>query len=312
MYACGSKTERALVIVKALLEAAADVRVHDSVGNTPLMVAAELGVAEVAQALLGAGADVSPVARAEEPSYRRMGLTSRRVHDTLVSGRRYDPVLSYTEHQRAQDVAEAQRTLEERQEVINEEDDEPLEMAKLDEAGVAEMPSTPTILRDGLLPCLDSLSEESSEVADYYYDYGEGKYFLSKVAPLRPQDLAKPLPTGADRQAHEAKAQALRSVAPLFDGSCETALVVAARSGHTDVCKVLLQHGADASAEDGKGESALEVAAAAGHFKTCEALLKGRIPAAKAHGAALAAAEAKGYHEVCMMLQGYKHSVPTT
>lgn len=309
MYACGSRSKCTPTIVKVLLGASADARARDSSGVSPLMVAAELGSVDVAEVLLGMGADLFAVAKGQEPSPGQMGLTSRRVYDTLVQGKRYDPVLNYTERQRAADLAEAERALQEQKEVIDEVDLHEAETAEL--SGTAEIPSTPTILLGGLLQDYEGSSEEASEIHDDFYDYGQGKYFLSRVAPLRPQDLARPPPTGAARQEHERKAQALRRVGPAFDGSCDTALVVAARGGHTEFCKLLLRRGADASAEDGKGESALEVAAHAGHYKTCEALLAGRPPAPGAHARALAAAEAVGFQEVAMLLRGYKHPEPS-
>jgi len=321
LHACSSKTAGAPAIVKALLEASADARVADPSGATPLMLAAEVGSVKVARVLLRASADLSAVARSAEPAARPMGLSDR-ARDTLIHGKRYDPVLDYAEYQRAEAIAETRRIVDEQQEVISdvglEEQLEVIVEAAREEEVTAAFPrvalGSPSVFIKGLLLEEGSSEEASSSAAEAfeeYYDFA-GKYFLSREAPLRPQDLARQPPTGAARQGREARAQALRGVAPKFDGSHDTALVIAARRGHAELCDLLLHHSADASAKDGKGETALQVAAREGHYKTCEALLMGRPPAPEAHAAALAAAEAGGFQEIYFLLQGYKHHVPAS
>ena len=54
----------------------------------------------------------------------------------------------------------------------------------------------------------------------------------------------------------------------------ETPLMVAARRGHEENCKVIINHGANCNAQDAKGDTALHFAALVGHESICCLLLK--------------------------------------
>ena len=51
-------------------------------------------------------------------------------------------------------------------------------------------------------------------------------------------------------------------------------LLEAAMYGHTEICKQLLEHGADANAKDKYGDTPLRDAAKNGHTETCRLLLR--------------------------------------
>jgi ankyrin repeat protein len=55
----------------------------------------------------------------------------------------------------------------------------------------------------------------------------------------------------------------------------------AASKGHTDICRFLVQHGAEIGAKDSAGNTALHLAAAKGHADTVEMLLSLHAPRAE-------------------------------
>ena len=54
----------------------------------------------------------------------------------------------------------------------------------------------------------------------------------------------------------------------------ETALILAAKNGHTSIVRILLKHGADPMLVDAEGKNALQNAEAAGHKEIIEILKK--------------------------------------
>lgn len=292
--------------VRALLEGAADLALRDTVGCTALTAAAELGHLAVSRVLLEFRADVNAVVCSERPTARAMGMRSSRVVDTFIQGRGCNPVQDYMKHRRVQELVEEQRAAEEQFLDLDEVCEETSFAEEQEDCQLRA--STPS----GNFRLVQSLGfdRDSSAVDSFEQEvYGTGKYFMSRNAALRPQDLARPLPTGTDLEAREASSKVLRGTEPKFDGSHATALVIAARAGHSDLCELLLQHLADASAVDGNNETALEVAAHNGHYVTCEVLLSGQAPTPQAHGAALVAAEALGLQEIVMLVRDRKSVV---
>lgn len=309
-----SKADDATTSVRLLLAGAADVAARDHDGRTPLLLAAETGNADVAQALLEGGANLHDLARTELPLAT---LGNKRVAETFVQRRGCNPLEDYIKYRRAKIVREGR--LDKTQDLIFELEHEFAEELSQDSDQVAaptdvqesDQLAAPTVVITGpdsgtviTGPDSGSYVSETSESFEPAY-YGEGKYFMSKAAPLRPRDLARPLPAGVALEAVMENSAVLRGVQPRFHGSHASVLVVAARAGHSSVCRLLVEHQADASAADGNGETALEVAASTGHFAASEALLAGEVPTPQSHGAALSAAEALGREDVVQLLRGY-------
>jgi len=307
-----SKAEDAPTSVRMLLAGAADVTACDCDGRTPLLLAAEVGNTDVAQELLEGGADVHALARTELPVASAFELGSKRVAETFVQGRGCDPLQDYIKLRRRQRTMERTKTqdlvFDLEHELSDEEEKVGDEEERVNVSGEMSIMLRPPegsspveVIAD--VSASSSYFSGSSEAEPAFY--GEGKYFMSKVAPLRPCDLARPLPRGVTLEAMMENSAALRGIRPRFHGSHASVLVVAARAGHSSMCQLLVENQADASAEDGNGETALEVAASAGHFAASEALLAGEVPTPEAHGAALSAAEALGREDVVLLLRGY-------
>lgn len=310
-----SKADDAATCVRLLLAGAADVAARDCDGRMPLLLAAETGNTDVAQALLEGGANVHALARTELPMRSEFDLGSKRVAETFVQGRGCNPLEDYINYRRAKTVSEIQtRKNSKTQELIFD-----LEHELAEEEGANHNGEVAVILESPQESNPDDAAKDGiggTEGSSYYSGsadsfepsyYGEGKYFMSRTAPLRPRDLAKPLPTGVTLEAMMENAAVLRRMEPRFHGSHASVLVVAARAGNSSVCQLLVENQADASAEDGNGETALEVAASAGHYAVSEALLVGEVPTPQAHGAALSAAEALGRVDVVQLLRGYAY-----
>mmetsp|Transcript_75481 Transcript_75481/g.149231 ORF Transcript_75481/g.149231 Transcript_75481/m.149231 type:complete len:398 (+) Transcript_75481:71-1264(+) len=307
-----SKACDAATSVRLLLAGAADVAARDCNGRTPLLLVAETGNADVAQALLEGDADLHALARTELPVASAFDLGSKRVAETFIQGRGCNPLEDYIKFRRAKEHMESCKLAQELFEVEDEEElEEEREQGVNHNSEVTMMeeestPESPVAAAEAGANGTDSGSYFSGSSESFEPEY-YGKYFMSRTAPLRPCDLAKPLPTGVTLEAMMENAAALRGVKPRFHGSHASVLVVAARAGHSSVCRLLVENQADASAEDGNGDTALAVAASAGHYAASEALLAGEVPTPQAHGAALSVAEALGREDVVMLLRGYAH-----
>jgi ankyrin repeat protein len=85
----------------------------------------------------------------------------------------------------------------------------------------------------------------------------------------------------------------------------DTALTCAARNGHPELCKLLVQRGADPAARRADGLTALHVAAQHGRAEACEALLDlgANVNALAEHAeSALVLATQIGHQRVCELL----------
>jgi hypothetical protein len=301
--------------MKALLNGGAIVDLQDAKGQSGLMLAAEAGHGAAALFLLEKSADVNLVAHTGKLDYKHMGLretvTKRFYHKmaeppTNVVGK-------YMQSRRREDDREELELLEELERLAAEEEEE---CPVSDRASEGEPDS------DAVAHECRSQSSQVSEVAllgermDWVQVDGEhmdwaqvdmlpGGTFLSKVAPMRPQDLAKPPPEPEVREKLIVQSERLRGVARHLCGVGETALTTAARSGHADICELLLHFGADGSMADGNGGTALSVAARCGHTDVCRVLLTQR-PSRHAHAVALKAAEEAGCEAAVRFLRGYE------
>jgi ankyrin repeat protein len=89
-----------------------------------------------------------------------------------------------------------------------------------------------------------------------------------------------------------------------FKGASDfTALLLAAKHGHADTCRALLELKADANAITTHGRCALDLAAARGHLVCVELFIsQGKVDAVTAVGTPLAYAALFGHRDVCSRL----------
>lgn len=286
-YACAGSSA---AVVHVLLRHGAELHACDGRGRSPLLVAAAEGGIEAARALLEANADVHhAVPRSDE--VHRSGLTHR-VQAACLEGRSTNAprcagnaLDRYVALTRASEWQEIRRLSDEQEEVSRMADesghsadsdvpagDENVgEVAEAEDLGGAG-PQCGIARAWGLIdevPLDEGGSYAESDLSgNLEFD------FLSKVAPLRRVDLAKAPPSADVVRAMALKAQDLRGLsAGGWQGRGETALAAAARRGDPDMCRLLIEHRADAEARDADRDTPLCVAARAGHVEVCAALL---------------------------------------
>jgi len=314
MYACVSSTNNVADVLQALLDGGATIDLQDAAGRSGLMLAAEAGNGAAALFLLDNGAEVSMIAHNGKLCHESMGFTENVARRFLinVTGKPTNAVDTYMHMRRVQDEKEEQDLLRELEQLEDNNDwggstfpSETLDAEMMDACGLppaTQIDTTATREEDNY-----GEEEEEEEVdEDYWYrvDTLPGGTFLSKVAPLRPRDLAKPPPDPKIRKMLIAQSEKLRGITRQNAGAGDTALTIAARKGHADVCDLLIHFGADATIPDGNGDTALIVAARCGHVKAVQTLLT-MHPCRQAHAAALQAAEQAGSEATMHMLRGY-------
>jgi hypothetical protein len=149
----------------------------------------------------------------------------------------------------------------------------------------------------------ETLSEEPPERNATGFTPPPG-LFLSKVAPLRKQDMVKE-PMSEEEHANARKeTEHLRQLKQAHGGSFDTALTIAARRGDEKVCELLLVHQADVNLKDSSGETAVEIAAKQGHHEVCKVLLRNNPPE-EIQQSALRLARAYGKEGSTAVLCGY-------
>lgn len=129
--------------------------------------------------------------------------------------------------------------------------------------------------------------------------------FLSSVAPLRKKDLAKEPLTDEELQKVKQQAEGLRKMKRSHGGTSDTALTLAARQGHVNVCELLLVYQADVNMKDKSGDSAIEIAGREGHHEVCQILLRSN-PSEEILRSALALSTAFGKEGAAAVLRGYE------
>lgn len=294
-------------VLQLLLDARADVSERDSSARTALMVAAERANLRSATILLDAGADVNAVASSGgKASSKVMGLRGQ-VVDTFFHGHTGNIVETFSSLQRAKEKAKRAQEIAnfEAQFMLDSEDQEEVSMS------FAAIPTIEVSLAVSAIADAD-LEPSSSEEDSGYFDGGQEDFidgvFQSRVAPLRKRDLPEePLPP-EEAQRQRDSAYFLRRCPPRGVGGGETALLLAARRGHADLCQLFLRRGAT------DGDAALLEAARAGHAEACRVLSYGRprsVPPVSPATQAAAVEEARRYgKEVAVSaLLGYQSYV---
>lgn len=327
-YACSCtvSVERAVATVEALLAGRSTVDCRDSAGRTPLIATAEISsCVEVIQTLLVARADVNAHAKLVG-SQHSLGL-SKRATAAFFDDKTASALGNYMKFRRARDEEE-ERLLEAEQDIsemegqvdtldaeafagmvesLETELEAPFEDTNVPAAELnieSRYLETGSGLRSLFLKEMIDERDEFSSSGNPSVNYDEMDLFISMVAPLRMQDLALPRLTPEEIKQLRAKTAQLRLLRDRrYDGG-DTALMVAARNGHVNICQVLLDHGAQAGYRDGNGESALSVAAIAGQVEVCQQLLPGASMAIREH--ALHVADKWGQEEASLALRGYE------
>lgn len=308
--------------ILTLIEASADPEMVNDAGRTPLIISSEAGLVDRVQALLEGGANPNTIGRARNEMAKATGL-KQEVIDTFIHGHTSNALLEWCKYRRAQEEEEEknrhqlalmalnEREAEMKQQVsaITEEEEGMWE----DDDNMSDIPDEAAAMSD-----FDRRSERESN--NYFGDEEEDEsssegdqdqwrenltMFVSEVAPLRARDLRKAEPTAEELSDWTAASATLRRLVRINVGEdSATALVGAARQGHADVCKLLVQHGADVQGAGLAGEAALCEAAFGGHFRVCEVLLAAGDMPWQAVVAALEIAEAHGHLDVAAMLRG--------
>lgn len=291
LFACRGGAATASDVVRLLVEAVAWVGLVDARGLTPLMAAAASGAHGAAEALLECRADPN----ARPASRSGVGLDPK-VTRTFLQGHTRNAIDDYVLHARQVAAEEARQTEQERREVE--------EMAEeLGSGSGAE--DEEEVLEEEEMGFSDE-EEEDFSVEEERQSIQLETLYLSKTAPLRRQDLPGPGPTEEDIQKCHTQALAVRGLDKVPKGSLrETAVLLAARRGAAEICKLLLSHGADVEAKDADGDTALCVAVRAGHLEASAALLAAS-PRPAEHAAALGLAEQYGHDQVVRLLRGYR------
>jgi len=169
-----------------------------------------------------------------------------------------------------------------------------------------------------LSPCRASVSRHSAFDSIDCWEEEEEEYereatgftpppnlFLSKVAPLRKQDMAQDPLSPEDLSKVKSQAETLRNLKPALGGTGDTALTLAARHGHYAVCELLLVYQADVNLKDKSGDTAVEISAREGHHEVCKVLMQG-CPSEEVHQSALKLARAYGKEGTTAVLRGYE------
>lgn len=314
MYACACPETSVADVMQTLMDGGAAVDLQDANGRSGLMLAAEAGNGTAVMFLLEHGANVFLVAQNGSLDHKSMGLhgnvARRFLHN--VTERPTNAVDNYMYVRRLEDEREELDALEELERLAEETEEwvvqvDPNELQEGDALVIDEHISDDVRRRSDTDNVLSQPSddEDQEDQDDWLYaDMLPGGTFLSRVAPLRPQDLAKP---PLDPEMHQkliAQSEKLRGVTRRPAGAGDTALTIAARGGHADICELLLHFNADSNAADGNGETALGVAARRGHVEACRALLS-RHPSRQSHAAAVKAADEAGCESVARVLRGY-------
>lgn len=287
-------------MVELLVAHAADVGWRDAHGSTPLAVGLSSSARSACGALLRLRAD--PNARAVPPPPPRRaadkgGAFVPKVHRNFFESHASNAVDDYSRHVRQMQAEEARRQEQERRDV---------------EAMAAEVETEFKVNH-----LLEQHDEDSSALScsDDEYSFSEAAesvklttMHLSKVAPLRRQDMAGA--PGTEEEQQRARAQALelrglRSVRTNAEAGHEPPLMMAARRGLAELCTLLLQHSADASATDTDGDVPLCAATRAGHTEAALALLQA-CPCPTEHSAAVKLADQYGHDRVLQALRGYQ------
>lgn len=326
MFACMSSVSNVTDVLQSLLDGNASVDLQDIDGHSALMLAAKAKNADAALFLLERGANVSLLAQTGTFDHEAMGLRSNATRQFLKNATLspINPIDNFMKnHRRLEEQAFLSY-----QEELGTHDDDPLSwqssrdwIASMGE-GMLERSTSPVVdenIVDGIPKIsfsnlIDNASEQGSELpsaaASEMGSQDEDwafldEMFLSAVAPLRPQDLAKPLPELEIRRRLIAQSERIRGVIRRSGGSRDSALTIAARGGDAHICELLLRFGADSNIPDGNNESALVAAARCGHVEACRVLLTCH-PSHSTHDAALQAAEKAGSEAVARVLRGYK------
>lgn len=304
-------------VVHTLLTSAASVDLRDRRGHTALLVAAEAGNSGAALLLLEHGADAEAVAHPAGVSTTDVVLKDQ-VVNTFLHRSTGNPVDGYVKYRRKCDEQELKDILTDN---LDEDSQEP--WATMSEGvsptrffgsltihTVSEVPSPVTSPVGITKADLDPDDSRDSDDSEYHVDLDEPEWFngkwFSRVAPLRPRDMAKPPPDAETLKVLQSQAEIMRGVVPKPKGTGDTALTIAARGGHADLCELLLQYstagGALVPGRD--GETALCVAARMGHVEACRVLLSSR-PTPAVHKDALRIAEAHAQEATAGILRGY-------
>mmetsp|Transcript_120222 Transcript_120222/g.221110 ORF Transcript_120222/g.221110 Transcript_120222/m.221110 type:complete len:400 (-) Transcript_120222:26-1225(-) len=318
MYAVRNPSGRASEeVVEALLAGGAAVDLRDNRAHTALLVAAEVGNSGAALLLLEYGADAEAVAHLGGVAVTEAALKDQ-VVNTFLHGNTGNAVQSYMKYRRTRDEQELKDALggadpEEVQPWVSFENSmadrklgQTLHKVRSESGSPEQAP--PGLRKESLQP---DRYEDGSEGSEEYEDEGEdeirlSKYHLSRVAPLRPRDYAKPPLEPEELSVLREEAEALRQVVAHPKGSGDTALTIAARGGHADLCELLLRYSRDGavSTPGRNAETALCAAAREGHVEAVRVLLSA-YPAPEVHQDALRIAEAHGQEGTARVLRGY-------
>jgi hypothetical protein len=296
-------------VLQTLVDGRATVDLQDANGRSALMLAAEVGNGAAALFLLEHGADVHLLSHCQdgELNHASMGMSETVARRFLhsVTELPTNPVDSFMRQARRQD-AEAARVEKELERLAQEAEEEEDDQQGFGMWGTDSVRQEAQSFEDFVQWTISAEPSDSEDEDDDPACVGmlPGGTFISKVAPLRPKEMAKPSPDPSLRNAWIAQSENLRGVVRRLAGAGDSALTIAARGGHADVCELLLHFGADSHIADGNGETALGVAARCGHVEACQVLLT-RHPTPQAHAAALQAAEQSSSEAVARMLRGY-------
>lgn len=308
MHACRHRAGAGLQVLETLLSHRASMEVRDAAGRSALMVAAEAGSIEAVGLLLDHRADVNAAAALHPgvPSPQNVGLKSRRAVNTYVLGHDGNAMDGYMHHCRRVQAEhdELQQALEERGLPNNRagtEDGERLLIRLGSGSG-----SSSTSSARGEAPDHDQSSEEESSEGsheDHYFISG----YLSKAAPMRPRDMAHHRHYDSTvMEALKNQTAAIRQVKLRPESSGDSALAIAARNGHVDICRLLLARAANAGHQDAMDDSALSFAARCGNVEACRILLESAPPPSpKVLDGALRNAITHGEEAVAEMLHTY-------
>lgn len=297
MYGCRCVGDTSASTVTVILEGTADVNMCDRAGKTSLMVAAEAGNHGAIMALLNSRADVA-AAVGTDFSQDFLGLNrctvdafARRTSTTVLD--------KYIQRQR--------RQIREAEEMAEEELRTDPYMGSSPGGAVTEMH---TVGLQNSLSEFNIPEESEGEVEEQLKSFEEETsscresrahniIYLSRVCPCRPKDLAKP--SDEDKLARLSKPTSFQDIAGYSSGTGETAIVMAAREGHAEVCEELIQHGADPS----YGTTALSAAAFGGHVEVCHMMVRSG-PSTGDVFAAIKVAELRGHDLAARTLRGYE------